>query len=306
MKLECVPVRSHGGIVIIDASFKHFHALGRRQIGSNHAYVIDMPQNSDIAVCGEGCVQLVKIELRQRFLVHVYFRVEVSWRLSGMLSGAGLGRGAFKRTIKAANGCLNVNGVKLDSENAAVAGLGGNKGGAGAAKRVKHKIAWTAEAINEREQRLNRFLRGMESVARILPLQNIGQRLLRNGRPAFNQQQSLFMLVSQEPHLGSVLFLKDNVPDRVQAGLPDCGQEFVAPRPSKKDNAKGISAQNPIHFAEGRYYPLTVIIVRYRLSITRAIVDQIGWIGEDKVDTFRIKPLHDANAISLDDAGRWN
>src|SRR6185503_12972803 len=81
----------------------------------------------------------------------------------------------------------------LDEDKLSSVVSGGNAGGAGAGEGVKHHVASIRERLDERFDDLDGLLCRMQRIARVVPLQNIINRLCRPLWSAFSQKKQDFV-----------------------------------------------------------------------------------------------------------------
>src|ERR1017187_10283561 len=78
--------------------------------------------------------------------------------------------------------------VELDPDEAAVEFSGGRKGGTGRRKWVTHGVARFAEGLDQRFEDADRFVRRVQAVAGILPVEHVRRLPVGEGGKALGQQ----------------------------------------------------------------------------------------------------------------------
>src|ERR1035441_2171804 len=101
--------------------------------------------------------------------------------------------------------------VELDPDEAAVEFFGGRKGGTGPRKWIKHGVASLAEGLDQRFEDADRFLRRVQAVAGILPVEHVRRWTVGKSGKALGQQIGGFMLIPQVAGLRRIRFAKDDV-----------------------------------------------------------------------------------------------
>ncbi len=105
------------------------------------------------------------------------------------------------------SGC-KVLGIEFDAEIVSVEDLRCQESLTRTTKGIKHQIVLPGEGFDQRFQRCHRLLGGMELVARVGHVADIGDRILRQSWITLRQQISLLVLVPEEARFRCVLLVR--------------------------------------------------------------------------------------------------
>jgi hypothetical protein len=107
-------------------------------------------------------------------------------------------------SLLAAAGLLVIVVIHFHADVLATRKQRGRAGASTSCEWIEHGLSLESEAADQRHQGRDGFLCGMELVAAVGHLHHIAQRLLRQRRPAFSQQECLLVLIAEEPALRAV------------------------------------------------------------------------------------------------------
>src|ERR1700692_2313277 len=99
-----------------------------------------------------------------------------------------------------------VGGIEFDADETAIEFPGGHERGTRTAKGIEHERSWLGESLNQRLEDTDGLLRGMEAIAGIGPVDDVGERGSRRLHISFGQQIGLLMLVAVEGRRGGGFF----------------------------------------------------------------------------------------------------
>ena len=88
--------------------------------------------------------------------------------------------------------------IEFDADETAIGFAGGHERGTRTAKGIQHERSWLGEGLDQRLEDTDGLLRGMEAIAGIGPVDDVGERGSRRVHVSFGQQIGLLMLIAQE------------------------------------------------------------------------------------------------------------
>jgi len=141
----------------------------------------------------------------------------------------------------------------------------------------------------------------MEPVAGIFPRQDVAQGPGRPRRPALGEQVADFVLPGRVADARGVLLHPGQMTDGTESSFSPRGHELVDPGPSVEGGTNGVRLQDAMDFPEGRQKPIGIVVVHAPPPVTRAVVDEVGRVGDDQIHTFAGHGPHDCNAIAAND-----
>src|SRR6185437_9885460 len=133
---------------------------------------------------------------------------------------------------------------------------------AGAAKWVENDIAGLREGSNERLENAKGFLRRVQAVAGVLPVEHIWNALRRLRRISFCKQIRVFVVVAQKSLGRRILLGEGQMSGQPKAGLPPRCDELIGMMPSVEADTEGILSQHAKDFMECGFQPRPIGVVR--------------------------------------------
>ena len=109
------------------------------------------------------------------------------------------------------------------------------------------------------------------------------------------------MLAAQIARCRGIALAEHDMSDKAKARVAPCGDELVGLRPAIEADAEGIGFQDAKHAVRGGLQPFVAIVVGNALAVARAVVHQIGRIGEDEIHAVIGDVFHQHHAIAMKD-----
>lgn len=175
-------------------------------------------------------------------------------------------------------------GVNLDPKRPPPVEKSGGTGRAGPGEGIKDKITGPRKTPHKRAQDIHRLLGGMRPIARIHPVLNVRDRLVRPRRIALGENIGRLMTILSLVGAGRIPLLPHDLPHNPQArGLPR-RRKARQGGPSAKTDRVAVRLHRPRHRGEDRKNAAGVVVIGEAAPVSVAIVHEVGRIGYDKID----------------------
>src|SRR5579859_2557192 len=135
---------------------------------------------------------------------------------------------------KTSAGKMAIIRLDLNADVLAAQESGCDEAAARACERVQNQITDFGESLDNRPECIDRFFGWMAAVSRVMPRQHIANRVVREGWPAFCQQISRFVRITQESLCRGVVLAEHDMAHRRKPSLPPSGKKAIHAIPAIK------------------------------------------------------------------------